>query len=140
MKFPRLTLLFTPCGRSPCGERGLKSHLPYTKGGYCRRSPCGERGLKYTVNFPLDVGEVSLPVRGAWVEISHFAGTLQYRQPSLPVRGAWVEIALGSVSIHAQNVSLPVRGAWVEMRTSKCRACDLESLPVRGAWVEIPRE
>ena len=34
-----------------------------------RRSPCGERGLKYVVDFPLDIGEVSLPVRGAWIEI-----------------------------------------------------------------------
>ena len=35
-----------------------------------RRSPCGERGLKYVVDFPLDIGEVSLPVRGAWIEIN----------------------------------------------------------------------
>ena len=35
-----------------------------------RRSPCGERGLKFAL-YPLlpDKMDVSLPVRGAWVEI-----------------------------------------------------------------------
>ena len=34
-------------GRSPCGERGLKSCVPRFFGGGARgRSPCGERGLK----------------------------------------------------------------------------------------------
>ena len=34
---------------------------------------------------------LSLPVRGAWVEIARFA-ILSRRMLSLPVRGAWVEI------------------------------------------------
>ena len=33
-------------GRSPCGERGLKSPLVRPCGITIRRSPCGERGLK----------------------------------------------------------------------------------------------
>ena len=34
------------CGRSPCGERGLKSSLLVFPAAGKRRSPCGERGLK----------------------------------------------------------------------------------------------
>ena len=59
-----------PC-RSPCGERGLKSLL------YCAyatkvksRSPCGERGLKSWSWLSLPVVVSSLPVRGAWIEMS----------------------------------------------------------------------
>ena len=33
------------------------------------RSPCGERGLKYTANKTWYKCAVSLPVRGAWIEI-----------------------------------------------------------------------
>ena len=34
---------------------------------------------------------MSLPVRGAWIEIFP-AGSAQRKKPSLPVRGAWIEI------------------------------------------------
>ena len=34
---------------------------------------------------------------------------------SLPVRGAWVEIEGGSECGRSAAASLPVRGAWVEM-------------------------
>ena len=33
------------------------------------RSPCGERGLKSIVPSAEDLAAMSLPVRGAWVEI-----------------------------------------------------------------------
>ena len=33
------------------------------------RSPCGERGLKYTFAEWKNHGYMSLPVRGAWIEI-----------------------------------------------------------------------
>ena len=78
---------------------------------------------------------------------------------SLPVRGAWVEIS-GLAILCTMSMSLPVRGAWVEMlnalpfviygtRRSPCGERGLKfsffrgqffphaSLPVRGAWVEI---
>ena len=59
----------------------------------------------------------SLPVRGAWVEIS-----LRYKpgrlSASLPVRGAWVEM-LDIGEVGGENVSLPVRGAWVEIARIK---------------------
>ena len=79
---------------------------------------------------------------------------------SLPVRGAWVEICPRSTASTASSSSLPVRGAWVEIsiacplfsvisRRSPCGERGLkcpyvaegavlpESLPVRGAWVEM---
>ena len=58
------------------------------------RSPCGERGLK-----SIDTGGTakyveSLPLRGAWIEIFKMF-VAQIRNWSLPSRGAWIEIELG---------------------------------------------
>ena len=55
---------------------------------------------------------------------------------SLPVRGAWVEISPLRWGLR-DEASLPVRGAWVEIIRHGCRAVTIWSLPVRGAWVEI---
>ena len=57
-------------GRSPCGERGLKSFTAalVRRRPSCR-SPCGERGLKCLEPVVLAQIKVSLPVRGAWVEM-----------------------------------------------------------------------
>ena len=56
---------------------------------------------------------------------------------SLPVRGAWVEIGENRFHGFAAK-SLPVRGAWVEMATCPTTGLPtVRSLPVRGAWVEI---
>ena len=71
---------------------------------------------------------MSLPVRGAWVEI--FRADDTYNIPtSLPVRGAWVEmpLAFGGVT---RCLSLPVRGAWVEINLKMHR---------RQKWVVAPR-
>ena len=56
---------------------------------------------------------MSLPVRGAWIEIPNIK-TLATRSASLPVRGAWIEIVLPA-SGSPPNTSLPVRGAWIEI-------------------------
>ena len=75
-------------------------------------------------------------MRGAWVEISFGASGYGIQCVSLPVRGAWVEIK-ASIS-HVRLVeSLPVRGAWVEITTSEYFFPPTTSLPVRGAWVEM---
>ena len=34
-----------------------------------RRSPCGERGLKFIKNLVKIIIHLSLPMRGAWIEI-----------------------------------------------------------------------
>ena len=125
-------------GRSPHGERGLKS---YTSTGYVKR-------------------EWSLPARGAWVEINPRRAMLPAIYPSLPARGAWVEIPSDSISHATQEESLPARGAWVEIAESRKSSAIIPSrsphgerglksarsgphparsgsLPARGAWVEI---
>ena len=78
------------------------------------RSPCGERGLKWLELINKRLVLLSLPVRGAWIEMAWVMGSawvtdcrspcgergLKYQQGnrdclparSLPVRGAWIEI------------------------------------------------
>ena len=55
---------------------------------------------------------------------------------SLPVRGAWIEI-LNAKSATDVAWSLPVRGAWIEILNAKSATDVAWSLPVRGAWIEI---
>ena len=100
----------------------------------------------------------SLPVRGAWIEISQRVHQA-VRQPSLPVRGAWIEINSPAVTLTEstrrspcgerglkllcgavggnRHKSLPVRGAWIEIFRACWAARTTPSLPVRGAWIEI---
>ena len=63
---------------------------------FCKscRSPCGERGLKYEFTDVKCLKARSLPVRGAWVEISSCLAYAVTHTPSLPVRGAWVEMPI----------------------------------------------
>ena len=56
---------------------------------------------------------MSLPVRGAWIEISLHKYHSNHKA-SLPVRGAWIEIGSATGTIR-QGTSLPVRGAWIEI-------------------------
>ena len=57
-------------GRSPCGERGLKSAVQGDVSGRPGgRSPCGERGLKLCWLLHHRLLCWSLPVRGAWIEM-----------------------------------------------------------------------
>ena len=63
-------VLTSDFGRSPCGERGLKLGRCVSPGASCVcRSPCGERGLKFLMDSEKQTFYMSLPVRGAWVEI-----------------------------------------------------------------------
>ena len=59
-----------------------------------------------------------------------------YPRESLPVRGAWIEIS-NSPAAMASEVSLPVRGAWIEIRGNRSGDREAWSLPVRGAWIEM---
>ena len=59
-------------GRSPCGERGLKCRHSAHSGCACSRSPCGERGLKLDDLTAACRGLLSLPVRGAWIEMTFY--------------------------------------------------------------------
>ena len=57
-------------GLSPCGESGLKS---FRRRGWIHPrqclSPCGESGLKSAISKDKYTGEMSLPMRGEWIEI-----------------------------------------------------------------------
>ena len=123
--------------RSPCGERGLKlDGLPAMSEQVSRRSPCGERGLKCKAHHQNQGYVVSLPVRGAWIEIASPFPPVEI-VPSLPVRGAWIEMAIPTICITPNAPSLPVRGAWIEICRSSGKRRTRLSLPVRGAWIEI---
>ena len=125
-------------GRSPCGERGLKSAVRrrmLSAGG--RRSPCGERGLKSTVRA------ACCPPMGCRSPCGERGLKLAVRAVGcLPMgcRSPCGERGLKFVWLGALNaitMSLPVRGAWVEIRFYKRNVAYTMSLPVRGAWVEI---
>jgi len=60
-----------------------------------RRSPRGERGLKCLMCQPLPGIALSLPPRGAWIEIVSYEALITDHM-SLPPRGAWIEIQGGS--------------------------------------------
>ena len=103
------------------------------------RSPCGERGLKYNIASYKKRDAVSLPVRGAWIEID----SLQPPLHSLSRRSPCGERGLKSY-VHMLSpthpMSLPVRGAWIEISvTVMLVTLTLRSLPVRGAWIEIQK-
>ena len=56
------------------------------------RSPHGERGLKYIKMILSLAHRMSLPTRGAWIEISPCRGNPGLSR-SLPTRGAWIEMS-----------------------------------------------
>ena len=66
----RHRLLSTPFRRSPRGERGLKYPSTHPSRQQQCRSPRGERGLKCFPDRLCDTEYLSLPARGAWIEIS----------------------------------------------------------------------
>ena len=57
---------------------------------------------------------VSLPLRGAWIEIARSQNNAQDHL-SLPLRGAWIEITLVPHALRSISMSLPLRGAWIEI-------------------------
>ena len=101
---------------------------------------------------------VSLPIRGAWIEIPTTCATLAARsrrspsgerglksrprwgirglRGSLPIRGAWIEM-LRSHPTGRIRRSLPIRGAWIEITIRVRGRPSRRSLPIRGAWIEI---
>ena len=72
LKCRRLDCSWCVTSRSPCGERGLKCKLEViNEAPPASRSPCGERGLKYVGDAVLAEFDLSLPVRGAWIEMCY---------------------------------------------------------------------
>ncbi len=58
---------------------------------------------------------------------------------SLPARGAWIEMAARWGLPGQRKRSLPARGAWIEIWKLTQREASIPSLPARGAWIEIFR-
>ena len=56
---------------------------------------------------------------------------------SLPTRGAWIEIKQVIADVVLPRRSLPTRGAWIEIRPHRQGRAYASSLPTRGAWIEI---
>ena len=102
--------------RSPSGERGLKyGDDDSEEHADDRRSPSGERGLKCVDPVRAVLRSLSLPIRGAWIEIRFKRGKIirDGRSPS-------GERGLKSLGLRdGKNLpsSLPIRGAWIEMPT-----------------------
>ena len=147
---------------------------------YQGRSPCGERGLKSSPRRLTPLTSASLPVRGAWIEIQVIV-TPNAFCTSLPVRGAWIEIngacpKVGAIRSRSPcgerglkyNIQSPMiialcrspcgeRGLkwlilWItrlilrrspcgerglKYHRNSCGLCGSSSLPVRGAWIEM---
>ena len=118
------------------------------------RSPCGERGLKCGEVYGLQWDDLSLPVRGAWVEIRTCADCVQPERSRSPCgerglkydhlvvnglrggRSPCGERGLkfaGASAVRGMSASLPVRGAWVEMASSACRSCGGVVAPRAGS-------
>ena len=56
---------------------------------------------------------------------------------SLPLPGAWIEITKSYVYVVADKKSLPLPGAWIEIVFEDNGFKMLVSLPLPGAWIEI---
>ena len=124
-------------GRSPQGERGLKSgHFRYVNFDPLRRSPQGERGLKYLGNIRNQINEGSLSARRAWIEISDDHGRLAGPDGSLSARRAWIEMD-PMMALSSCTPSLSARRAWIEISFFDDVDCGTESLSARRAWIEI---
>ena len=60
---------------------------------------------------------LSLPVRGAWIEIRSGGGLHDHQRRRSPCGERGLKLPLRCSQIAAVR-SLPVRGAWIEMRKS----------------------
>ena len=100
------------------------------------RSPSGERGLKLFLRCAAQIDELSLPIRGAWIEIIRTMGFVVNRV-SLPIRGAWIEIT-SQANAYASGASRSPSGErGLKYLLPRYDDGGNQSLPIRGAWIEI---
>ena len=123
------------------------------------RSPYGERGLKSPLGMSPPSSDGSLSLRRAWIEITRRSKT-HCRCSSLSLRRAWIEIAPCSSfpphcagrspygerglkcdkhwNVPISEVSLSLRRAWIEILNPVMqRSTAPMSLSLRRAWIEI---
>ena len=75
-------------------------------------------------------------MRGAWVEIRLLMNNIRYKM-SLPVRGAWVEMAGSATGAHRAGSRSPCGERGLKSFAAALVRRRPSSLPVRGAWVEM---
>ena len=100
------------------------------------RSPCGERGLKCRRKSRRQKRILSLPVRGAWIEIQRIR-PFERGNTSLPVRGAWIEIQSATMGNNQHGSRSPCGERGLKSLVLSLSTQSVKSLPVRGAWIEI---
>ena len=92
--------------------------------------------MKSVVKVQAATATVSLPVRGAWIEIRWwFQMVLPSR--SLPVRGAWIEMSSSHSGSSSQSGRSPCGERGLKCGRAAAPSRCPPSLPVRGAWIEI---
>ena len=79
---------------------------------------------------------MSLPVRGAWIEIPSSMKNPDDKYCRSPCGERGLK-SLDTLVGRDENASLPVRGAWIEMEQMGHMLGLIVSLPVRGAWIEM---
>ena len=80
---------------------------------------------------------LSLPSRGAWIEILWMMVMRPSSLPSLPSRGAWIEIIKRDAYRLGMTVA-PLAGSVDRNSASFSSLSEVRaSLPSRGAWIEI---
>ena len=84
-------LMISDC-RSPRGERGLKSRSVHLYDTQLCRSPRGERGLKFEYGDYVYDCQLSRSPRGERGLKSVLSNEKEKTKMSLPTRGAWIEI------------------------------------------------
>ena len=122
----------TPCSLAP-GCFGQTGRRRFQHSAACTNTAhiFGElwliKQMPLMIIFYFSAHLLSLPSRGAWIEILPVRKSVCHSHQSLPSRGAWIEMVMGRPA-RGPMVSLPSRGAWIEI-TRKCRN-DLRNWPV----------
>ena len=81
---------------------------------------------------------LSLPMRGAWIEIFVKNSLLaQMSEESLPMRGAWIEMQGNRRRHQAPHRRSPCGERGLKLEGIKAAINGVMSLPMRGAWIEI---
>ena len=82
---------------------------------------------------------VSLPSRGAWIEIATVPNHVTIAPSRSPRGERGLKLYLYYITL-SPIWSLPSRGAWIEIIMQQLSAAAFTSLPSRGAWIEIKDE
>ena len=99
------------------------------------RSPYGERGLKSCGFQVIHAAKWSLSLRRAWIEIRALPRQNRHCQ-SLSLRRAWIEM-YSTRRPTMRVMSLSLRRAWIEIQFDYTIIGVYRSLSLRRAWIEI---